>query len=132
MLPWMSVVAVGAGAAIGAWLRWGLSIALNPVLPTLPLGTLASNLAGGLLMGVAMELVARNALMSPEMRLLLTTGFLGGLTTFSTFSGEMTTLLLRGEMLWSAVGIAAHVVGSIVLTLAGILLVRALAAAVTS
>ena len=132
MLPWMSVVAVGAGAAIGAWLRWGLSIALNPVFPTLPLGTLASNLVGGLLMGVAMELIARNAVMSPEMRLLLTTGFLGGLTTFSTFSGEMTTLLVRGEMLWSAVGIAAHVVGSIVLTLAGILLVRALAAAFTS
>jgi CrcB protein len=132
MLPWMSVAAVGAGAAIGAWLRWGLSIALNPVFPTLPLGTLAANLAGGLLMGVAMEVVARNAAMSPELRLLLTTGFLGGLTTFSTFSGEMTSLLVRGEMFWSAVGIAAHVVGSIVLTLAGILLVRALAAAFTS
>jgi CrcB protein len=129
MVSWTGAFAVGIGAAIGAWLRWGLGIVLNPVFPTLPLGTLAANLAGGLLMGVAMELMARMTHLSPEMRLLMTTGFLGGLTTFSTFSGEMTALLLRGEILWGAIGIAAHVVGSIVLTVAGILLVRALAAA---
>ena len=101
---------------------------LNPVFPTLPLGTLAANLIGGLLMGVAMELMARMTHLSPEMRLLMTTGFLGGLTTFSTFSGEMTGLLLRGEILWGAIGIAVHVAGSILLTIVGILLVRALAA----
>lgn len=126
MLSWGSVIAVGAGAAIGAWLRWGLSVALNPVFPTLPLGTLAANLVGGLLMGFAMELMTRHALFSPEMRLLATTGFLGGLTTFSTFSAEISTLLVRGEWYWAAAGIVAHVAGSLVLTIAGILLVRAL------
>ena len=129
MFTWTGAFAVGAGAAIGAWLRWVLGIWLNPVFPTLPLGTLAANLIGGLLMGVAMEMMARMTQMSPELRLLLTTGFLGGLTTFSTFSGEMTGLLLRGEILWGAIGIAGHVIGSIVLTIAGILLVRAIASA---
>jgi fluoride exporter len=129
MVSWMGVCAVGAGAAVGAWLRWGLSIALNPVFPTLPFGTLAANLVGGLLMGIAMELIARNTSMSPEWRLLVTTGFLGGLTTFSTFSAEITSLLLRREMLWAVLGIAIHVAGSIVLTIAGILLARSLFAA---
>lgn len=123
-MPWGGVIAVGGGAAIGAWMRWGLGALLNPIFPTLPLGTLAANLIGGLMMGMAMELAARHTLLSPEARLLITTGFLGGLTTFSTFSAEITTLLLRRELLWSALGIAAHVVGSIVLTIAGILLAR--------
>lgn len=126
MLPWGSVIAVGAGAAIGAWLRWGLGLALNPVFPTLPLGTLAANLVGGLLMGFAMELMTRHALLSPEMRLLATTGFLGGLTTFSTFSAEISSLLIRGEWYWAVAGIVAHVAGSLVLTIAGILLMRGL------
>jgi fluoride exporter len=127
-MTWLGAFAVGAGAAVGAWMRWGLGMLLNPVFPTLPLGTLAANLIGGLLMGVAMELMARMTQLSPEMRLLMTTGFLGGLTTFSTFSAEMTGLLLRGEMLWGAIGIAVHVAGSILLTIVGILLVRGLAA----
>jgi CrcB protein len=131
MVSWMGVFAVGAGAAVGAWMRWALSIALNPVFPTLPFGTLAANLIGGLLMGIAMELIARNTTMSPEWRLLMTTGFLGGLTTFSTFSAEITSLLLRREMLWAALGIAIHVIGSIVLTIAGILLARTLFAALS-
>jgi fluoride exporter len=125
MLAWGSVLAVGGGAAVGAWLRWGLGIVLNPLFPTLPLGTLAANLGGGLLMGCAMELVTRHSMMTPELRLLATTGFLGGLTTFSTFSAEITTLLLRREWLWGAVGVASHVVGSILLTVIGILLMRA-------
>jgi CrcB protein len=129
MWSWMGALAVGAGAAVGAWMRWGLGMLLNPVFPTLPLGTLAANLIGGLLMGMAIELMARVTSLSPEMRLLMTTGFLGGLTTFSTFSGEMTGLLLRGEILWGAIGIVAHVAGSILLTIAGILLVRAVALA---
>ena len=120
------ILAVGGGAAVGAWLRWGLGVMLNPIFPTLPLGTLAANLVGGLLMGVAMELMARHATLPPEVRLLMTTGFLGGLTTFSTFSAEITTLLLRREALWTLLGIVAHVAGSVLLTVAGILLVRAL------
>jgi fluoride exporter len=126
MLAWGSFVAIGVGAAIGAWIRWGLGIALNPVFPTLPFGTLTANLLGGLLMGLAMEVITRHAIMSPEMRLFVTTGFLGGLTTFSTFSAEMTTLLLRREWMWAAAGLAAHVAGSLVMTVVGIVLVRGL------
>ena len=126
MFSWGSWLAVGGGAAVGAWLRWGLGTALNPLFPTLPLGTLAANLIGGLLMGVAMEVVARHAVLPPEMRLLVTTGFLGGLTTFSTFSAEITTLLLRREWLWGVAGVSAHVIGSLLLTVVGILLARAL------
>ena len=125
-MPWSGILAVGAGAAVGAWLRWGLGAAFNPVFPTLPLGTLAANLIGGLLMGVAMEILTRHAVLPPEARLLVTTGFLGGLTTCSTFSAEIVTLLLRREYLWGSLAISGHVVGSLVLTIAGILIVRAL------
>lgn len=125
-MSWNGFIAVGGGAAIGAWLRWGLGVALNPVFPTVPLGTLAANLFGGLLMGFAMELLTRHAVLPAEIRLLVMTGFLGGLTTFSTFSGEVVTLLLRKEWLWGSVAISAHLVGSLALTVAGILVVRAL------
>jgi CrcB protein len=121
-----SIAAVGVGAAVGAWLRWALSIALNPIFPTIPLGTLTANLVGGLLMGIAMELITRHALLAPEVRLLVTTGFLGGLTTFSTFSAEVTTLLVRREWMWGALTVGLHVVGSVALTVLGILLARML------
>lgn len=117
-----SFVAVGAGAAMGAWLRWGLGALLNPLFPTLPLGTLAANLVGGFLMGVALAVLGHYEALAPELRLLVTTGFLGGLTTFSTFSAEATTLLSRSEYAWSAVLVAAHVAGSILLTFAGLAL----------
>jgi CrcB protein len=126
LLSWAAVIAVGGGAAVGAWMRWGLGMALNPVFPTLPLGTLAANLIGGLLMGFAMELITRHTLLSPEVRLLLTTGFLGGLTTFSTFSAEIATLILRKEWLWGALGIGAHVIGSLAMTALGLLAMRAI------
>ena len=126
MLAWGSLLAVGLGAAIGAWVRWGLGIVLNPLFPTLPLGTLTANLLGGLLMGFAMELITRHAIMSPELRLFATTGFLGGLTTFSTFSAEITTLVLRREWMWGMLGVVAHVTGSLLMTLVGIMLVRGL------
>lgn len=119
-----SWLAVGGGAAVGAWLRWGLGIVLNPVFPTVPLGTLASNLVAGFLMGIAMELVTRNASMPPEIRLLMTTGFLGGLSTFSAFSAEIVTLLSHKEYLWGAITISAHVIGSVVLTILGIYVTR--------
>ena len=123
-MPWSGLIAVGGGAAAGAWLRWGLGAILNPLFPTLPLGTLAANLAGGLLMGFAMELLSRHAVLPAEVRLLVTTGFLGGLTTFSTFSAEIVTLLLRREYLWASIAIAAHLLGSIALTIAGVLIIR--------
>ena len=125
-MPWGGILAVGGGAAIGAWLRWGFGILLNPLFPTVPLGTLSANLLGGLLMGFAMELIVRHAVFTPELRLLVTTGFLGGLTTFSTFSAEIVTLLMRKEYLWGTITIASHLIGSLALTFAGILLVRAL------
>jgi CrcB protein len=125
-MPWNGILAVGGGAAAGAWLRWALGSLLNPVFPTLPLGTLAANLIGGLLMGFAMELMTRHAVLPPEARLLVTTGFLGGLTTFSTFSAEIVTLLMRREYLWGSIAVASHVVGSIAMTIVGILMVRAL------
>jgi fluoride exporter len=123
-MPWSGFVVVGGGAAAGAWLRWGLGALFNPLFPTLPLGTLAANLSGGLLMGVAMELLSRHAVVSSELRLLVTTGFLGGLTTFSTFSAEVVTLLVRREYFWGTVAAAAHVFGSLALTVAGLLLIR--------
>lgn len=116
--------AVGGGAAVGAWLRWGMSALLNPLFPTLPPGTLAANLSAGFMMGIAMELITRNIAMPTELRLLMTTGFLGGLSTFSTFSGEIVNLLSAREYLWSALTVAAHVFGSVLLTLLGIYAVR--------
>ena len=124
-MPWSGFIAVGGGAAVGAWLRWGLGMALNPLFPTLPLGTLAANLIGGLMIGFAMELLTRHAVLPPEVRLLVVTGFLGGLTTFSTFSAEVVTLLLRREWLWGSITIGGHVLGSLVMTIAGIAAMRA-------
>ena len=118
------LLAVGGGAAAGAWLRWWLGIILNPVLPTLPLGTLAANLIGGALIGMALAVLSHFEALAPEVRLLITTGFLGGLTTFSTFSAEATTLLARQQFGWAAALVGAHVAGSIVMTFAGIGLMR--------
>ena len=120
-------LAVGAGAAIGAWLRWWLGIVLNPVFPTLPLGTLGANLIGGLLMGVAMGLIAQFDALPPAARLMFMTGFLGALTTFSTFSAETVTLILREQYGWCAAVIGLHVTGSVGATLLGIGSVRLLA-----
>jgi CrcB protein len=117
---YLGIFAVGAGAAIGAWLRWWLGIVLNPVFPTLPFGTLAANLIGGYLMGIALALTTHFEALPPELRLLITTGFLGGLTTFSTFSAEASTLLARAQLGWAAALIGAHVAGSILMTFAGI------------
>ena len=117
-------LAVGGGAAVGAWLRWWLGMLLNPLFPTLPLGTLAANLVGGYLMGIALAVLSHFEALPPEARLLITTGFLGGLTTFSTFSAEATTLLGRQQFGWTAALVGAHVVGSIVMTFAGIASMR--------
>ncbi len=118
--------AVGIGAAIGAWGRWGLSLALNTMFPLLPLGTLVANLIGGYLMGIGMGLVALGGLLSPELRLLVTTGFLGGLTTFSTFSAESVTLFSRGEYGWASLHLLGHVLGSLLMTALGLMTVQLL------
>jgi CrcB protein len=118
-------LAVGVGAALGAWLRWWLGMAFNAVVPTLPLGTLVANLIGGYLVGVAVEFFVRHSALLAELRLFIITGFLGGLTTFSTFSAEAVTLLARQQFGWAAAHIGSHLLGSIVMTLLGIASVKA-------
>lgn len=120
-----ALTAVGAGAVFGAWLRWGLAYWLNPKLEHLPLGTLTANLVGGYLIGVAVAVFAVHPALSPFWRLLVITGFLGGLTTFSTFSAENVALLASGA--WGAALLHAglHLVGSLVATAVGIASVRA-------
>lgn len=119
-MTWLGVLAVGGGAAFGAWLRWALGAMLNPVFPTLPLGTLAANLIGGYLVGVALAALAHFEALAPEARLFVVTGFLGGLTTFSTFSAEAVTLLARQQFGWALAHVGTHLSGSIVMTFAGI------------
>ncbi len=116
-LPYL-IIFVGAG--LGALLRWFLGEHLNHLLPSLPLGTLAANLLGGILIGIALGWFSRHPGLAPEFRLLVVTGFLGGLTTFSTFSAEVTTLLLRGEYLWGLGAAALHLLGSLALTTLGL------------
>jgi fluoride exporter len=119
--------AVGIGAALGAWLRWGFSFWLGPRSTVWPLGTIASNLIGGYLVGVAVAFFAMRPGLAPEWRLFAVTGFLGGLTTFSTFSAEVTDLLMRGDVLSGTGLAAAHLLGSLLLTAAGFATVRLLA-----
>lgn len=117
-------VAVGVGAAFGAWIRWGLGLMLNAALPVLALGTLVANLLGGYLMGLAIGLFALAPTVSPEIRLLVMTGFLGGMTTFSTFSAEGVNLIARGQYGWAATHILVHVLGSLLMTGFGILTIQ--------
>lgn len=115
-----AIMAVGGGAAIGAWVRWGLGYALNPVFPTVPLGTLCANLLGGFLIGLVLGILSHYESVPLELRLLMTTGFLGGLTTFSTFSAEVVTLIVRGEYGWATAMTLSHVIGSLAMTGLGI------------
>jgi CrcB protein len=123
----MSWAAVGVGAAIGAWLRWGLSLWLASFHSHVQLGTLAANLVGGYLIGLALAFFAAYPSLSPEWRLFAITGFLGGLTTFSSFSGESMVLLQRGHYGWALAHSALHLVGSIGCCIAGYASWRALA-----
>jgi CrcB protein len=116
--------AVGIGAFAGAVLRWLFGIWLNPLFPTLPLGTLAANLLGGFIIGAALGAFGQFQSLSPELRLFVTTGFCGGLTTFSTFSAETVTLFLRQQYAWAVATVSAHLFGSLAMTLAGLFLMR--------
>ncbi len=121
-----SILAISAGASAGAVLRWLLGMSLNAMFPAIPPGTLAANLIGGYLIGVAMAVFADHPGLAPEWRLLIVTGFLGGLTTFSTFSAEVTTLIQQGRLLWASAAIGMHVAGSLALTLLGLASVKLL------
>jgi CrcB protein len=116
---WRSIVAVCVGASLGALLRWWLGSQLNHFFPTIPPGTLAANLVGGYVIGIAIAFFAHSSL-SPEWRLLVITGFCGGLTTYSTYSAELVTLLQQGRVLWAFGAAATHLVGSVLMTLAGV------------
>ena len=117
---WKSILAVALGAALGALLRWLLGAKLNSVFPTIPPGTLVANLFGAYVIGLGIAFFATFSSISPEWRLLVVTGFCGGLTTFSTFSAEVTLLLQQGRLVWAFGAVAAHVVGSVLMTFAGI------------
>lgn len=122
------IFAVGVGAAGGAWLRWILGVFLNTYFPSVPPGTLAANLIGGYVIGAAIAFFSQASGIAPEWRLLIITGFCGGLTTFSTFSAEITALLQQGRLGLFSGAIALHVGGSLLMTLAGIATWRWLAA----
>lgn len=125
-MNWGGFLAVGIGAALGAWARWGLGLWLNAMLPQLPLGTLTANLVGGYLIGLSLAWFAFAEGMPPEVRLLVITGFLGGLTTFSTFSAEAVGLLSRQQYAWAATHIGLHLAGSLGATALGFATLRLL------
>lgn len=124
----LGFLAVGLGAAIGAWLRWAFGVWLGGLHAFVQMGTLAANLAGGYLIGIALGFFAAQPQLSPEWRLFVITGFLGGLTTFSSFSGESVTLLQRSEFGWALLHTALHLAGSLLLCAAGFATWRALRA----
>src|SRR5882762_2222676 len=116
-LMWRSIAAVSIGASLGALLRWWLGLTLNAHFPSIPPGTLAANLIGGYVVGVAVALFATYSAVAPEWRLLVITGFCGGLTTFSA---EVVTLMQQGRALLALGAAAAHLMGSVLMTFAGI------------
>nr|MBS0021321.1 fluoride efflux transporter CrcB [Gammaproteobacteria bacterium] len=120
---WKSVLAIFLGAGSGALARWLLGFKLNALFPSIPPGTLAANVIGGYLVGLAIAFFTALPSLAPEWRLLVITGFCGGLTTFSTFSAEVISLLQQGRPVWAVATVAAHLLGSLAMTLAGIVTV---------
>jgi CrcB protein len=119
-MMWRPFVAVSVGGMLGCLLRWGLAMFLNRYFPTIPPGTLAANLIGCYIIGMAIAFFTAYPHFAPEWRLFVTTGFCGGLTTFSTFSAEVVALLQSGRAGWALGAVAAHLFGSLVMTFAGI------------
>lgn len=124
----MSWLAVATGATLGAWLRWGLGLWFNGVNAQMALGTLLANLGGGFVIGVAVAFFSSHPGVSPAWRLFAVTGFLGGLTTFSSFSAESMQLLQRGEFGWALGHAALHLLGSLAFCFAGFAAYRAISA----
>lgn len=124
----MKLLAISIGATLGAWLRWGLSLWFNTVFASLPMGTLIANLGGAFLIGIAVGVFQDLPALSPEWRLLVVTGFLGALTTFSTFSAESMLLIQKGELGWALAHSSLHLLGSLVLCIAGLATWRLIAA----
>ncbi len=120
----LSIGVISLGAALGALLRWYFANRWNALFPALPPGTLIANMLGGYLIGIAMAVFVANPALSPQWRLLTVTGFLGGLTTFSTFSAEVVTAIMEGQSVWAILTVAVHVTGSVLMTLCGLGTVR--------
>ncbi|WP_426138871.1 fluoride efflux transporter CrcB [Pseudomonas sp. DWP3-1-2] len=116
-----SLLVIAIGASLGAWLRWLLGMKLNALFPTIPPGTVVANMVGGYIIGFAIAFLAASPNLSPEWRLLIITGFCGGLTTFSTFSAETVVLIQEGRLLWALGSVSLHVLGSLAMTAAGLL-----------
>jgi fluoride exporter len=117
---WRSVVAICVGGSVGCLLRWALNLWFSGTPSVVPLGTLAANLLGGYIVGVAFAFFALNTQLAPEWRLLVITGFCGGLTTFSSFSAEVVTMLRQDRLIWAFSTAALHLAGSLLMTFAGI------------
>jgi CrcB protein len=125
--PLFSIVAISIGAAIGALMRWLLAVRFNPLWTALPVGTLLANLVGGYLIGLALGWLGQHPELPPQVRLFVVTGFLGGLTTFSTFSAEVVDHLQAGRVLPALLVAVTHVAGSLLLTALGFATARAIA-----
>ena len=123
---WPSIFAIFCGAGLGALLRAGFNLATVGLASTLPLGTFISNMVGGYMVGIAVAFFGNNPNLSPEWKLFVITGFLGGLTTFSSFSAEVVGFMQRGEVTWALGTALLHLVGSLTLTFLGILTYQAL------
>lgn len=121
------LIAIALGAVLGAWLRYGLGLWLNPVFAAVPLGTLAANLIGGYLIGVAVAVFHINVELPPELKLFFVTGLLGALTTFSTFSAEVVHLIQNARYAWAAGAASLHLFGSLLMTGLGIFTIHKLA-----
>lgn len=119
VINFTNALLIGLGAAIGAWCRWGLGIVFNTVWPNLPLGTLIANLSGGFMMGLVLGFIGLGSIENPSLRLFITTGFLGGLTTFSAFTGESLTLLQKHEYSLAAIHVSSHVLGALLMAAIG-------------
>ena len=123
---WLSILAIFCGAGLGALLRAGFNFLTVNAAAAIPLGTFISNMVGGYFVGLAVAFFGNNPQLSPEWRLLVITGVLGGLTTFSSFSAEVVAFIQRGELTWALGTALLNLVGSIVLTFCGILTYQAL------
>lgn len=122
MFTLLSAVFIGGG--LGSVLRWSLSLKLSHSGLPFPAGTLAVNLIGAFIIGLCMALFVRTTHIDPFWKLFITTGFCGGLTTFSTFSAEVITLMMTGQMVWAGVNILLNLVGSLAMTLLAVGLVN--------